>query len=167
VSMSEKAFEYDMMVEEALKGVVIKALKQVATTGFPNEHHFYITFKTKGKGVDIPSFLITRYPEEMTIVLQHQYWDLQIREYEFEVALSFYEKKERLLIPFNCISAFSDPSVKFGLQFQVIEEAEEEEVPENLLKNEATPDDKKISETVSGEVVSLDTFRKNTTKKPN
>ena len=161
--MSEKAFEYDMMVEEALKSVVIKALKQVATTGFPNEHHFYITFKTRGKGVDIPSFLTARYPDEMTIVLQYQFWDLQIRELEFEVALSFNEKRERLLIPFNCISAFSDPSVKFGLQFQVIEEAEEE-IPENLLKNEITSEDKTISETVSGEVVSLDTFRKNTNK---
>ena len=166
MSMSEKAFEYDMMVEEALRGVVIKALKQVATTGFPNEHHFYITFKTRGKGVDIPSFLTARYPDEMTIVLQYQFWDLQIRELEFEVALSFNEKRERLLIPFNCISAFSDPSVKFGLQFQVIEEAEEE-IPENLLKNEITSEDKTISETVSGEVVSLDIYRKNTTKKPN
>jgi hypothetical protein len=161
--MSEKAFEYDMMVEEALRGVVIKALKQVATNGFQNEHHFYITFKTSGKGVDIPSFLTARYPDEMTIVLQYQFWDLQIRELEFEVALSFNEKRERLLIPFNCISGFSDPSVKFGLQFQVIEEAEEE-IVENLLPNETTSNNKTVSETVSGEVVSLDTFRKNTNK---
>jgi hypothetical protein len=162
--MSEKAFEYDMMVEKALRGVVIKVLQQVATTGFPNEHHFYITFKTKGKGVDIPSFLIERYPDEMTIVLQYQFWDLQIRELEFEVALSFNEKRERLLIPFNCISGFSDPSVKFGLQFQVVEEAEEE-VTENFLPKSIISAEKTISETVSGEVISLDTFRKNTTKK--
>jgi hypothetical protein len=163
--VSEKSFEYDMMVEEALRGVVIKALKQLATTGFQNEHHFYITFKTKGKGVNIPSFLTARYPDEMTIVLQYQFWDLQIRESEFEVALSFNEKRERLLIPYNCISGFSDPSVKFGLQFQVIE-GPEEELVENLLQDELISDEETISETVSGEVVSLDTFRKNTTKKP-
>jgi hypothetical protein len=165
VNVSEKSFEYDMMVEEALRGVVIKALKQLATTGFQNEHHFYITFKTKGKGVNIPSFLTARYPDEMTIVLQYQFWDLQIRESEFEVALSFNEKRERLLIPYNCISGFSDPSVKFGLQFQVIE-GPEEELVENLLQDELISDEETISETVSGEVVSLDTFRKNTTKKP-
>ena len=165
MDLSEKAFEYDMMVEEALRGVVIKALKQLATAGFSNEHHFYITFKTKGKGVDIPSFLTARYPDEMTIVLQHQFWDLQIREFEFEVALGFNEKRERLLIPFNCISGFSDPSVKFGLQFQVIEEAEEE-VLENLLSNETTSTNKTINEAVSGDVVSLDNFRKNAKKTP-
>jgi hypothetical protein len=163
--VSEKSFEYDMMVEEALRGVVIKALKQLATTGFQNEHHFYITFKTKGKGVNIPSFLTARYPDEMTIVLQYQFWDLQIRESEFEVALSFNEKRERLLIPYNCISGFSDPSVKFGLQFQVIE-GPEEELVENLLQDELISDEETISETFYGEVVSLDTFRKNTTKKP-
>ena len=116
--MSGDVFEYDMMVEEALRGVVIKALQHAAIHGLPDEHQFCITFKTDRSDVDIPVFLKGQYPDEMTIILEHQFWDLKIHEREFEVALSFNDKRERLLIPFNAITAFSDPSVKFGLQFQ-------------------------------------------------
>jgi hypothetical protein len=162
--MSEKVFKYDMMVEEALRGVVNKALQHAAIHGLPNGHHFYITFKTGRNDVDIPVFLKERYPDEMTIVLEHQFWDLKIHEREFEVALSFNDKRERLLIPFNAITAFSDPSVKFGLQFQEIENNEDQIIndtnrdPSNSEKNDLT-------EKSSGEVVSLEKFRNSNTKK--
>jgi hypothetical protein len=164
--MSEKVFKYDMMVEEALRGVVSKALQHAAVHGLPNGHHFYITFKTGRGDVDIPVFLKEHYPEEMTIVLEHQFWDLKIHEHEFEVALSFNDKRERLLIPFNAITAFSDPSVKFGLQFQEIENNEDQTIndinldPSNFEKNNLT-------EKSTGEVVSLEKFRNSNMSKNN
>jgi hypothetical protein len=164
--MSEEAFKYDMMVEEALRGVVNKALQHAAIHGLPNGHHFYITFKTGRNDVDIPVFLKERYPDEMTIVLEHQFWDLKIHEREFEVALSFNDKRERLLIPFNAITAFSDPSVKFGLQFQEIENNEERTINDINLD---TSDSKKqeLIEKGSGEVVSLEKFRNKSTNPTN
>ena len=156
--MSEKVFKYDMMVEEALRGVVSKALQQAAIHGLPKEHHFYITFKTGRGDVDIPVFLKERYPDEMTIVLEHQFWDLKIHEREFEVALSFNDKRERLLIPFNAITAFSDPSVKFGLQFQEIENNDDQTVNGSNLDTSDTKKQELIKKS-SGEVVSLEKFR--------
>ena len=164
--MSENVFKYDMMVEEALRGVVSKALQHAAKYGLPNGHHFYITFKTGRRDVDIPVFLKENYPEEMTIVLEHQFWDLKIHEHEFEVALSFNDKRQRLVIPFNSITAFSDPSVKFGLQFQEIQDGEDQAInatkrdPSNSEKNDST-------EKSSGEVVSLESFRNSNTSKNN
>ena len=164
--MSEKVFKYDMMVEEALRGVVNKALQHAAIHGLPNGHHFYITFKTGRGDVDIPVFLKERYPDEMTIVLEHQFWDLKIHEREFEVALSFNDKRERLLIPFNAITAFSDPSVKFGLQFQEVENNEDQTIDDINLD---TSDSKKqeLIEKSSGEVVSLEKFRNKSTNPTN
>ena len=164
--MSEEVFKYDMMVEEALRGVVGKALQHAAKHGLPNGHHFYITFKTGRRDVDIPVFLKEHYPEEMTIVLEHQFWDLKIHEYEFEVALSFNDKRERLLIPFNAITAFSDPSVKFGLQFQEVENNEDQTIDDISFD---TSDSKKqeLIEKSSGEVVSLEKFRNKSTSPTN
>ena len=155
-----------MMVEEALRGVVSKALQHAAKHGLPNGHHFYITFKTGRRDVDIPVFLKEHYPEEMTIVLEHQFWDLKIHEREFEVALSFNDKRERLLIPFNAITAFSDPSVKFGLQFQEVENNEDQTIDDINLN---TSDSKKqeLIEKSSGEVVSLEKFRNKSTNPTN
>ncbi|MAZ98269.1 MAG: hypothetical protein CMM39_02440 [Rhodospirillaceae bacterium] len=163
--MSNGNFKYDMMVEEALKGVVAKVLKQAVTEGLPGEHHFYITFKTNRSDVDIPLFLKERYSDEMTIVLEHQFWDLKIHENEFEVALSFNDKKERLLIPFNAITAFSDPSVKFGLQFQEIKVTELENIDSRSIEKDGSKKQEK-NITSPGEIVSLDKFRnKHTNKK--
>ena len=160
--MSEKVFKYDMMVEEALRGVVSKALQHAAKHGLPNGHHFYITFKTGRPDVDIPVFLKEHYPDEMTIVLEHQFWDLKIHEREFEVALSFNDKRERLLIPFNAITAFSDPSVKFGLQFQEIQISEDQTL--NGDKPDTRDSEKQdLAEKSSGEVVSLEKFRNKST----
>jgi hypothetical protein len=160
--MSEKVFKYDMMVEEALRGVVNKALQHAAIHGLPNGHHFYITFKTGRGDVDIPVFLKERYPDEMTIVLEHQFWDLKIHEREFEVALSFNDKRERLLIPFNAITAFSDPSVKFGLQFQEIEN-NEDQIINDISLDTSDPNKQELIEKSSGEVVSLEKFRNKST----
>ena len=160
--MSEKVFKYDMMVEEALRGVVSKALQHAAKHGLPNGHHFYITFKTGRRDVDIPVFLKEHYPDEMTIVLEHQFWDLKIHEHEFEVALSFNDKRERLLIPFNAITAFSDPSVKFGLQFQEIQINEDQAINDDKLDTR-DPEKQDSAEKSSGEVVSLEKFRNKST----
>ena len=115
--MSDDPLRYDLMVEEALRSVVKSALTQAADRGLPGEHHFYITFKTEHPGVAIPDRLRERYPDEMTIVLQHQFWDLDVAPEGFSVSLSFDGKTDTLSIPFDAVVAFADPSVKFGLQF--------------------------------------------------
>lgn len=102
-----------------MRSVVRTALTEAATNGLPGDHHFYVTFKTHMGGVDIPAFLRQKYEDEMTIVLQHQYWGLKVTEERFEVLLSFNDVHEKLSIPFAAITGFVDPSVKFGLQFQV------------------------------------------------
>ena len=111
---------YDEIVQEALRAVVGRVLNQVAATGMlPGNHHFYITFKTRAPGVDIPKHLSERFPDEMTIVLQHKFWDLKVGDDLFEVGLTFNQVAARLVIPFAAISAFVDPEVNFALQFQV------------------------------------------------
>lgn len=116
--MTKNILRYDKMVESALRGVVREALTRTAEHGLPGSHHFYITFRTSDPGVVIPDFLRTKYPGDMTIVLEHQFWDLAVAEDSFSVTLSFQNRPERLTIPLMAICAFADPSVKFGLQFQ-------------------------------------------------
>jgi hypothetical protein len=123
---SEDDLHYDVMVENALRGVVRQALAQVAEHGLPGEHHFYVTFRTDHPGVVMPESLKERYPREMTIVLQHQFWDLQVGEDAFQVTLTFNNVSEQLSIPFEAIAAFADPSVRFGLQFDAGEDDESE-----------------------------------------
>jgi len=112
-----KVLRYDLMVEEALRGVVRQALSGAAADGLIGEQHFYVTFRTDLPGVILSDHLRNRYPQEMTIVLQHRFWGLQVAEDHFEVTLSFQDVPERLVIPFAAVSAFADPSVRFGLQF--------------------------------------------------
>ena len=162
--MSEQIFKYDMLVEEALRGVVRKSLRQAAAHGLPGNHHFYITFKTRHPEVAVPPYLTEKYPDEMTIVLQYQFWGLEVREDNFEVMLSFNDKRERLFIPFVALTGFADPSVKFGLQFQFSEEsapglATDDFGPQLDVEQQKTGDDTSPAST-SGEVVSLDHFRK-------
>ncbi len=109
---------YDRMIEEALRGVVRRSLRIVANTGLPGSHHFYITFRTHADGVEIADYLQERYPQEMTIVLQYQFWALDVTDETFAVTLSFNDVHERLVIPFSAITAFADPAAKFALQFQ-------------------------------------------------
>jgi uncharacterized protein len=116
---------YDEIVQEALRAVVGRVLGQIQHDGMlPGEHHFYITFKTTAPGVDIPSHLIARFPDEMTIVLQNKFWDLKVHDEAFEVGLSFNAIPARLFIPFSSITGFVDPAVNFALQFQVANDGE-------------------------------------------
>ena len=116
--MATDHIRYDVLASEAMRGVVKKVLTDAAAHGLPGEHHFFITFVSKAEGVKLSSRLLAQYPEEMTIILQHQFWDLTVLEDRFEVGLSFGGIPERLVVPFSAIKSFLDPSVKFGLQFE-------------------------------------------------
>jgi len=122
--MATDHIRYDVLASDAMRGVVKKVLTDAAAHGLPGEHHFFITFASKAEGVKISSRLLAQYPEEMTIILQHQFWDLTVLEDRFEVGLSFGGIPERLIVPFSAIKSFLDPSVKFGLQFETADVAE-------------------------------------------
>ncbi|QRG06511.1 Stringent starvation protein B [Xanthobacter dioxanivorans] len=117
--MSVDHIRYDLLAQEALRSVVRRVLMDVARGGLPGEHHFYISFDTHAPGVRISPRMLEKYPEEMTIVLQHQFWDLIVSDASFEVGLSFGGIPERLVVPFSALKGFFDPSVKFGLQFEL------------------------------------------------
>jgi uncharacterized protein len=121
--MAVDHIRYDMLAQEALRGVVRTVLGDAARNGMPGEHHFYITFNTRTDGVRLSPRMREQYPQEMTIVLQHQFWDLVITENGFEVGLAFGGVPERLAVPFVAIKGFFDPSVQFGLQFEEVGEA--------------------------------------------
>jgi hypothetical protein len=154
-------FHYDKMVERALRGVVREALARVAQEGPRGAHHFYIGFATGAPGVGIAEHLRERYPEEMTIVLQHQFWDLEIAEEAFSVTLSFQKQLERLTIPFAAIRSFADPSVNFVLEFAA-EPAAEPNAVGSLPAPRAVPEPERPAkdEGAGAEVVTLDSFRK-------
>jgi hypothetical protein len=123
--MAVDLIRYDLLVQEALRGTVRHVLSTVARDGLPGEHHFYISFRTKARGVRLSNRLRDRYPDEMTIVLQHQFWDLRVSDQSFEVGLSFQNISEMLLIPFEAVTRFADPAVGFELQFLIDEEKAE------------------------------------------
>lgn len=110
---------YDVLAQEAMRGVLRRVMSDAARQGLPGDHHFYITFLTQAAGVKLSPRLMEQYPQEMTIILQHQFWDLLVTEERFEVGLSFGGVPERLVVPFNAIKSFLDPSVQFGLQFNI------------------------------------------------
>ena len=117
--MADDHIRYDILAQDALRGVMRKVLAEVARTGLPGNHHFFITFLTTAPGVRISSRLRERYPEQMTIVLQFQYWDLKVTDTGFEVGLSFSDVPEKLEVPFAAVRGFYDPSVNFELEFDV------------------------------------------------
>ncbi|WP_294643489.1 SspB family protein [uncultured Aureimonas sp.] len=117
--MGQDLIRYDVLAQDALRGVIRKVLGEVVKTGLPGEHHFFITFLTSAPGVRLSSRLREKYPELMTIVIQHQYWDLTVNDNAFEVGLSFSDIPERLLIPYSAIRGFYDPAVNFELEFDV------------------------------------------------
>jgi hypothetical protein len=123
--MATDHIRYDVLARDALRGVLRRVLVDAAAHGLPGEHHFYITFASKAPGVKLSARLLAQYPEEMTIILQHQFWDLTVTDDRFEVGLSFGGIPERLVVPFAAIKSFLDPSVKFGLQFETSDEAAE------------------------------------------
>ncbi len=120
---STDQIRYDLLAQDALRGVVRRVLADVARDGLPGDHHFFIAFDTRAPGVKLSQRMREKYPEEMTIVLQHQFWDLIVSDTAFEVGLSFSGIPERLSVPFSALKGFFDPSVKFGLQFELAEEA--------------------------------------------
>ncbi len=172
----EDLIRYDVLAQEALRGVVRKVLQEVARTGLPGNHHFYITFDTTFQGVRMSTRMKEKYPEEMTIVVQHQFWDLEATDSNFSIGLSFDNIPETLLVPFAAVTGFFDPSVQFGLQFDTDADADEKDhdtevaaieqakvdalpAPKNedkAAESESSPDE----EAGSAEVVSLDAFRK-------
>ena len=116
--MPEETLDYESLHREALRGVVRKVMMRIAKTGLPANHHFYISFATKAEGVGLSKRLREQYPDEMTIVLQHRFWDLHVHDDRFEVKLTFNSIPERLVIPYESLKVFFDPSVPFGLQFE-------------------------------------------------
>ncbi len=164
---------YDVLARDALRGVLRKVLIDAAEHGLPGEHHFFITFVSKADGVKLSPRLLAQYPEEMTVILQHQFWDLTVTEDRFEVGLSFNGIPERLVVPFAAIKSFYDPSVQFGLSFET--EAAAAEAPAASTPAAATPaqalpsppashdapTESEVPKTGEGaEVVRLDRFRK-------
>ena len=131
--MAADLIRYDLLVQDAIRGVVRRVLTDAVREGLPGEHHFFITFKTKAPGLRLSQAMRDEYPDEMTIVLQHQFWDLTVSEKFFEVGLSFHGKSELLLIPFEALTGFSDPTVPFSFKFEFEADAEEANA------NDATP----------------------------
>lgn len=119
--MPQDHIRYDILAQDALRGVIRKVLSEVAATGYlPGDHHFFITFLTEAPGVRISTALKERYPEQMTIVVQHQFWEMKVTESLFEIGLSFSDKPEKLVIPFAAVRGFYDPSVNFELEFDTV-----------------------------------------------
>ncbi|MFK5980715.1 MAG: ClpXP protease specificity-enhancing factor SspB [Rhizobiaceae bacterium] len=128
---NEDLIRYDILTQEALRGVIKRVLEEVMNCGLPGEHHFFITFDTNHPGVRLSKRMKERYPEDMTIVIQHTYWDLEVNEGSFKIDLSFDDIRERLKVPYDSVKGFFDPWVKFGLQFEAVH-GEEEISPEHL-----------------------------------
>lgn len=158
--VSEPIISYEELVERALRGVLREALLLTVRDGLPGEHHFYITFRTDHPGVDIPGSLRAVHPTDMTIVLQHQFWNLQVTTEWFEVELSFKGKTERLHIPFDAVTAFADPFAKFGLQFQIDLDAASEALLDDEDTGESNDAGPTPADTSGAKVVTLDAFRK-------
>ena len=157
--MSEDLLRYDLMIEAALRDVVRETIENVAMNGLPGEHHFYITFQTKFPGVQIPEYLQKQYPDEMTIVLQYQFFGLKLEDDIIEVTLSFNNIKEHLCVPIESITTFADPSVNFALQFQSTGSDDDGEEIDDSGDDTDQADDA-AKEEKRGEVISLDMFRK-------
>jgi len=132
--MASDLIRYDLLVQEALRNVVRKVMTEVAKDGLRGDHHFFITFRTKAPGLRLSERMRTRYPDEMTIILQHQFWDLSVTDHAFEVGLSFGGVPERLLVPFDALTAFSDPAAELGLKFEPKIEPEHEKQAGTVTK---------------------------------
>lgn len=175
--MRQSRIDYGRLVEGALRNVVRDVLTRVGREGLPSPHHFYVTFRTGHPGVVIPDFLRERYPSDMTIVIQHQYWDLEADDTGFSITLSFNDQLQRLRIPFAALKVFADPGVEFGLQFSLEAEGGGEVTPlrpaqaeparllagpppadEDRPRDEVPPPDG--AEGGGAEIVSLDRFRR-------
>ena len=170
--MATDHIRYDVLAREALRGVLRRVLTDAAEHGLPGEHHFFITFLSTADGVKLSPRLLAQYPEEMTVILQHQFWDLVVTEDRFEVGLSFGGIPERVIVPFNSIKSFFDPSVQFGLQFEPSDTATDapaanlpvvpagSALPVPAAPLEAAEEKPAVKPGDGAEVVRLDRFRK-------
>jgi len=179
--MADDFIRYDILIQDAMRGLVRTVLRETSVRGLSGDHHFFISFDTSNPGVTLSARMRAQYPQEMTIVLQHQFWDLKVSEESFEVGLSFNGISERLVVPFAAIRRFADPSVNFDLRFaEIAEGGQEADGKESsggdaaepaaetdksgLVKDESSKSEMKGSEAkdgeTKGEVVSLDRFRK-------
>jgi hypothetical protein len=180
--MAADHIRYDLLTQDALRGVVRDVLKDAAKNGLPGDHHFYISFDTGAEGVKISSRLREQHPKDITIILQYQFWDLQVSAEAFEVGLSFNGVPEKLLVPFSAVKGFFDPSVQFGLQFETVDPEAEAEPAADQNDNARQPVAAPVAEAEpsapvakgprlvepkvdikpdkTGEVVRLDRFRK-------
>lgn len=168
--METDPLRYDTWIEEALRGVIRRTLGYAAEHGLPGEHHFYLTYRTDADGVEVPGYLKAEHPDEMTVVLQHQFEDLVVNEDAIWVTLRFNGKPERLRIPFEAVVSFADPSVNFGLQLKMTEDGDEvvgidttaDNVDVEGAEDEAAEQGRArpAAGKATGEVIALDAFRK-------
>ena len=169
--MPTDLIRYDLLVQDALRSVVRKVLADTARAGLPGDHHFNIAFKTAAPGVVVPPSIRSRFPDEMSIILQHEFWDLVVNQDFFEVSLNFSRKPERLTVPFDAITGFTDPSVPFGFKLEprIAEKpAEPKAAPAPAPSPPAKPEQAKPAEKGAKsaapegppKVVSIDAFRK-------
>ena len=170
--MTEDHINYPSLIDAAMRSVVREVISLAADEGLPGDHHFFISFRTDYPGTKISGTLKEKYPTEMTIVLQHQFWDLKVFDEYFTATLSFNNVPEKLSIPFASLTAFADPSIKFGLQFHGMEDSEDEPAEtidyEAMLKAHNTETGaaaKPLPPGGSAEIITLDAFRNNNTKK--
>ncbi len=173
--MAESTIDYDAKVQQALRQVVSNVLKDVEQDGLPGDHHFYIAFKSQAEGVSIPAHLVSRFPDEMTIVVQHKFWNLKVHDDYFEIMLSFNKTPETLIVPFAAIVGFVDPSVQFALQFHDENEQPADndfEIEDSTISdfNEIIPSASQVNEEIVSKektdkadgdnIVTLDAFRR-------
>ncbi len=157
--MTEDMINYPTMIDAAMRGMVRDILKRVQTEGLPGEHHFFISYSTSHSGVKMSDQLRAKYPTDITIVMQHQFWDFKVEEHQFHITLSFGGAPEKLTVPFAALTAFADPSIKFDLQFQAIA-VDDDFIPsigETDESDEASDDN---ADDGVDKIISLDAFRK-------
>lgn len=161
--------DYEHLMQESMRDVMKQALVVVAKNGLPGDHHFYISFKTNYPGVDLPDYLREEYPDNITIVMQHEFWDLEVHDKSFYLTLCFNDVHERVAIPFGSVVSFVDPSVKFGIHFSPAEIDESElfslEQPKQKqklkkAKADSKEDEKPIAPSDGSNVITLDAFRR-------
>ncbi|MEQ1705653.1 MAG: ClpXP protease specificity-enhancing factor SspB [Rickettsiales bacterium] len=159
--MTKDQINYPLLIDQAMRGVVRDVLRLVQSTGLPGNHHFYVSYSTLHPGVRMSEQLRAKYPKEITIVIQHQFWDFKVEDQQFHVTLSFGGVPEKLTIPFAALTAFADPSIKFGLQFQQSEmfgaDSAELHQAEEAISSDVVFDAAASSE---DKIISLDAFRK-------
>lgn len=156
--MEPDKIDYPALLQQAMRDIVRRVLEQVAEHGLPGEHHFYIGFRTDAPGVDIPRMLHDQYPREMTIILQNQFWGLEVTPEVFSVVLSFGGSRQRLLVPFAALTAFADPSVDFGLRLEST--SPEEDAQETAPVRAVGSGEEETGAEPSGEVLRFDPSRK-------